>query len=173
MSKNQAGSDQPDVDLARFGVRDVAPRARDAARIAVIGAQFNHGIVDRLIEGALAALEDHGVAPDSITLVRVPGAWELPQAARAIAHGGRADAIVALGCVIRGETSHYDVIVNESARGLMQVACDSGIPVSNGVLACENEAQALARAGGAEGNKGAEAALAALEMASLCAWASA
>lgn len=173
MSRQHAGSGQPDVDLARFGVRDVAPRARDAARIAVVAARFNHGIVDRLVEGALAALEDHGVAPDSITLVRVPGAWELPQAARAIAQGGRADAIVALGCVVRGETSHYDVIVNESARGLMQVAIETGIPVANGVLACENEAQALARAGGDDGNKGAEAALAALEMASLCAWAGA
>ena len=173
MSRQHAGSGQPDVDLARFGVRDVAPRARDAARIAVVAARFNQGIVDRLIEGALAALEDHGVAPDSITLVRVPGAWELPQAARAIAQGGRADAIVALGCVVRGETSHYEVIVNESARGLMQVAIETGIPVANGVLACENEAQALARAGGDDGNKGAEAALAALETASLCAWASA
>ena len=133
--------------------------------IAIVAARFNAHIVDPLVDGAKAALKSHGVQPEQRPVVRVPGAWELPNVAAKLARSGKVDAIVALGCVIRGETSHYDVIVNESARGLMQVSVETGIPVANGVLACENEAQALARAGGDEGNKGVEAALAALELA--------
>lgn len=159
--------DLPAVDLARFGVRALEAGAHAGARVAVVAARFNAPVVDRLLEGALAALAAAGVAPDRTLLVRVPGAWELPQAAQALAERGACDAIVALGCVIRGETGHYDVIVNESARGLAEVALATGVPVANGVLACEDAAQALARAGGAAGNKGSEAAEAALAMCAL------
>jgi 6,7-dimethyl-8-ribityllumazine synthase len=136
-------------------------------RVAIVAARFNAHIVDALVDGAKSALAAHGLAAEQRPVYRVPGAWELPAVAAMLSRDGRIDAVVALGCVIRGETSHYDVIVNESARGLMQVSVQSGMPVGNGVLACENEAQAHARAGGKEGNKGAEAALAALELAAL------
>jgi 6,7-dimethyl-8-ribityllumazine synthase len=169
MSRNPTTDRLPAVDLDRFGVRTVEAEPRGPARVAVIAARFNGEIVDRLVEGALVALRAWGVAARSITVVRVPGAWELPIAAAAVARAGRVDAIVALGCVLRGETSHYDVIVNESARGLAEVARSSGLPVTHGVLACDTPQQALARAGGVAGNKGEEAALAALEMAALSA----
>lgn len=135
--------------------------------IAIVAARFNAPVVDRLVDGASAALAGRGVAAERRPVYRVPGAWELPQLAAALAKRGGIDAIAALGCVIRGETSHYEVIVNESARGLMQVSIAAGVPVANGVLAVENQAQAEARAGGSAGNKGAEAALAALELAAL------
>ena len=159
--------DLPAVDLARFGVRTPQAEATTGARVAVVAARYNAPVVERLVEGALATLADAGIAPERTLLVRVPGAWELPQAALALAERGVADAIVALGCVIRGETGHYDVIVNESARGLGEVALATGVPVANGVLACEDAAQAVARAGGAAGNKGSEAAQAALAMCAL------
>ena len=141
------------------------PEHVEGLTIAIVAARFNAHIVDPLVDGAKATLKAHGVDPQHRLVVRVPGAWELPNVAAKLARSGKVDAIVALGCVIRGETSHYDVIVNESARGLMQVSVETGVPVANGVLACENEAQAVARAGGDEGNKGVEAALAALELA--------
>jgi 6,7-dimethyl-8-ribityllumazine synthase len=135
-----------------------------AARVAVVAAQWNADIVDRLLDGAVRALTQRGVARERIVVVRVPGAWELPQAALALAREQRYAAIVALGCVIRGDTAHFELIAHESARGLMDVALRHDIVVANGVLACDNEQQALARAGGAVGNKGEEAALAACEM---------
>ncbi len=150
---------------ARAGVTVVAPRApQSPPRVALVASQFNGEVVERLVDGAVAALAARGVRDANVALIRVPGAWELPLAARAVAEAEGADAIVALGCVIRGETSHYDVIVNESARGLAEVALQYGLPVSNGVLACDDAGQALARAGGASGNKGDEAAQAALDM---------
>jgi 6,7-dimethyl-8-ribityllumazine synthase len=100
-------------------------------------------------------------------VLRVPGAWELPVLAKRLAHDGRHAVIVALGCVVRGETRHYEHVADECARGLMRVALDSGVPVLNGVLAVEDEADAWARAGGARGNKGADVALSAIEMAAL------
>lgn len=159
--------DLPAVDLARFGVRALAPSPLGGARVAVVAARFHAPVVDRLLEGALATLAAAGIAREHTLLVRVPGAWELPQAAMALAERGACDAVVALGCVIRGETGHYDVIVNESARGLAEVALATGVPVANGVLNCEDAVQALARAGGSAGNKGSEAAAAALEMCGL------
>jgi 6,7-dimethyl-8-ribityllumazine synthase len=152
------------VDLQRHGVTALEPGQADEARIALIAARYNQPVVDRLVDGALGALLGAGVARERILLLRVAGAWELPAMAAAVLAAGAADAVVALGCVIRGETSHYDVIVNESARGLMDLSVRHAAPVANGVLACETEEQALARAGGAHGNKGAEAALAALEL---------
>jgi 6,7-dimethyl-8-ribityllumazine synthase len=159
--------DLPRVALDRFEVQRIEPVARRKPRIAVVASRFNDAVVDRLVEGALAHLEASGLAQDEILLMRVPGAWELPVAARALALSGRCDAIVALGCVIRGETMHYELISNESARGLAEIATSTGVPIANGVLSCEDAAQALARAGGADGNKGEEAARAALEMAAL------
>jgi 6,7-dimethyl-8-ribityllumazine synthase len=160
--QTRAGAARPNAE--RHGVAQLQAAEVPDARVAVIASTFNAAIVERLVDGALGVLTGHGIDPANILLLQVPGAWELPQAAQRIAAAGNWQAIVALGCVIRGETSHYEVIVNESARGLMQVALDRGIPVANGVLACHDEEQALARAGGGEGNKGAEAAEAALEM---------
>jgi 6,7-dimethyl-8-ribityllumazine synthase len=160
--QTRAGTARP--ALERHGVPLLAGPPPAGARIGVLAATFNGAIVDRLADGALAALLGAGVAPTDVTLVQVPGAWELPQFAARLAASGRIEAIVALGCVIRGETSHYDVIVAESARGLMQVSIEHRLPVANGVLACEDEDQAWARAGGSAGNKGAEAAEAALLM---------
>jgi 6,7-dimethyl-8-ribityllumazine synthase len=131
--------------------------------VAIVAAQFNGAIVDRLVDGAIMALNQAGIPSSSIALVRVPGAWELPVIASALAETLAFDGIVALGCVIRGETAHFDVIANESARGLMQVGVEYALPIANGVLACENEQQALDRAGGAHGNKGAEAAQALID----------
>lgn len=143
-----------------------ALRGSGRARIAVIAARFNAVIVDRLVDGARKELGRLGFAEAEIEVLRVPGAWELPLAAQAAARRG-ADAVVALGCVIRGDTGHYDVIVNESARGLMDAMLATGVPIANGVLAVENPTQAEERAGGAHGNKGAEAAAAAVELAVL------
>jgi 6,7-dimethyl-8-ribityllumazine synthase len=137
------------------------------ARYAILAARWNPRIVDALVEGARAALRAHGVADDAVDVVRVPGALELPLAAEAAARGGRYVALVALGCVVRGDTRHYEMVADECARGLMQVSLAHALPVGNGVLAVELHADAEARAGGAHGNTGEEAALAALEMAQL------
>jgi 6,7-dimethyl-8-ribityllumazine synthase len=155
------------VQLDSFGARVLAPRADAGVRALVVASRFNEAIVERLVEGALAALADLGVRGDAVRLAWVPGAWELPQAVSGLIAAEPADAVIALGCVIRGETAHFDVIVDESARGLMSVSLRLGLPVANGVLACENEQQAWDRAGGAAGNKGAEAAQAAVHMARL------
>jgi 6,7-dimethyl-8-ribityllumazine synthase len=144
-----------------------ALRPLPSARYAILAARWNPRIVDALVDGARAALRAHGVADEAIDLVRVPGALELPLAAEAAARGGRYAALVALGCVVRGETRHYEMVADECARGLMQVSLAHALPVGNGVLAVERHADAEARAGGVHGNKGEEAALAALEMAQL------
>ena len=135
------------------------------ARFAILASRWNPRIVDALVEGARAAFVANGVAAERVDVIRVPGAWELPQAAARIA--SRYAGLVALGCVVRGETRHFEHVADECARGLMQVALNSGVPVSNGVLAVEAHADAEARAGGAQGNKGEECALAILEMTSL------
>lgn len=135
------------------------------ARYAIVASRWNDAIVDPLLDGARHAFAAHGVADADLDVLRVPGAWEIPVLARQLALAGRHAAIVALGCVIRGETRHYEQIADGCARGLMRVALDTGVPVLNGVLAVEREADARARAGGAHGNKGADVALAAIEMA--------
>jgi 6,7-dimethyl-8-ribityllumazine synthase len=134
------------------------------ARYAVLASRWNPRIVDALVEGARAALIAHGVDEAAIDLVRVPGAWELPLAAAKLAAQGRHAAILVLGCVVRGDTRHYEHVADNCAAGLMRVALDHRLPVLNGVLAVERHADAEARAGGAHGNKGEEVALAALEM---------
>ena len=124
-------------------------------------------ITERLLEGALDALMRSGANRNEIEVVRVPGAWEIPAAARTVAELGKVDAIVALGCLLRGETAHYEAIYNEVARGIGQSQQETGIPHSFGVLTCETLEQALDRAGIKGGNKGFEAAAAAIEMVSL------
>lgn len=139
-------------------------------RLAIVVSRFNDVVTEPLLEGARSCLEEHGVDPDAITVVRVPGAWELPgAAARLLAQGGR-DGVIALGCVIRGETPHFDFVAGEAARGLGALAREAEVPVIFGVLTTDTLEQALMRAGGKEDggeNKGREAALATLEMATL------
>ena len=137
------------------------------ARFAILASRWNPRIVDALVDSARATLLANGVAETAIDVVRVPGAWELPMAARDLAHAGRHVAIVALGCVVRGDTRHYEQVADGASDGLMRVALDTGVPVMNGVLAVERFEDALARAGGSHGNKGEEAALVAIEMADL------
>ena len=133
-------------------------------RIALIVSQFNEAITSSLVRGARQALLAHGVASHHITELRVPGAFELPVAAATVASALRPDAMVALGCLIKGETPQYDAIGRVVAQGLTQVAVESKIPVTFGVIIADTAAQAKARAGGASGNRGQEAALAALEL---------
>jgi 6,7-dimethyl-8-ribityllumazine synthase len=152
--------------MAIYDVKEGEYETGDA-RFAILAARFNHHVVDRLLDAAVATFERHGVHADRLEIVRVPGAFELPLAAQWL--GQRADlaAVVTLGCVIRGDTPHFDYVCSESARGLGTVALALGKPIIFGVLTTNNQAQADERAGGAHGNKGAESALAALEMVSL------
>ena len=143
------------------------PRSLAGARYAIVASRWNPRIVDALVDGALQTLRAHGVAESAIDVVRVPGAWEIPQAAAQLASRGSHAAVLALGCVVRGDTRHYEQVADGCADGLMRVALEFRVPVLNGVLAVEVHADAEARAGGAHGNKGAEVALAALEMADL------
>jgi 6,7-dimethyl-8-ribityllumazine synthase len=136
-------------------------------RLAVVASRFNESITQRLVDGALDALTKHGVAFEDIDVVWVPGAWELPIAARHVLGSGRYEALVAVGAVIRGDTPHFDYVAGEASRGLMEAAREFDLPVGFGLLTCDDTAQADARAGGAHGNKGWDAALAALEMADL------
>jgi 6,7-dimethyl-8-ribityllumazine synthase len=136
-------------------------------KFAIVVARWNAVITDRLLEGALDALMRSGAARSDIQVVRVPGAWEIPAAVRTIANAGQVDAIIPLGCLLRGETAHYEAIYNEVARGIGQSQQETGIPHSFGVLTCETLEQALNRAGIKAGNKGFEAAAAAIEMVSL------
>ncbi len=136
-------------------------------RAGVVVSRFNEGITEELLSGALEGLRENGVAEERIVVARVPGAWELALAARRLIEAERVALVVALGCVIRGETAHFDFIAGEAARRLGEVALDTGVPVAFGVLTTETEEQAWARAGGRGSNKGREAALSALEMANL------
>lgn len=139
-------------------------RSPAGARFAIIASRWNPRITDTLVAGARKALADHGVAEDAIDVVRVPGAWEIPLAAARVGAGGAHAAVVALGCIVRGDTRHYEHVADCCADALMRVSIDHQLPVANGVLAVERHEDADARAGGTHGNKGEEAALAALEM---------
>lgn len=136
-------------------------------RFAIVATRFNSHVVESLVNGAIDCLLRHGVADDDIVVVRVPGAWELPVVARRLAESRKHHAVIALGCVIRGDTPHFDYVAGESAKGMASIALDTGVPVLNGVLTTDTTDQALARAGLKAGNKGAEAAMAAIEMAGL------
>ena len=139
----------------------------EGMKFAIVVARWNAVITERLLEGALDALLRSGAKRAEIEVIRVPGAWEIPQAARTVANLGKADAVVTLGCLLRGETAHYEAIYNEVARGIGQSQQETGIPHAFGVLTCETLEQALNRAGIKAGNKGFEAAIAAIEMVSL------
>lgn len=136
-------------------------------RYAIVAARWNPRITDALVEAARKTFIDNGVDADAVDVIRVPGTWEIPATCATIAASGAHVAIVALGCVVRGDTRHYEHVADECARGLMQVSIDHCLPVLNGVLAVEQHEHAEARAGGSHGNKGEEAALAAIEMANL------
>jgi 6,7-dimethyl-8-ribityllumazine synthase len=134
------------------------------SRIAIACSRFNDLIVTRLLDGARDALVRHGVAEDAIDVAWVPGAWELALVVQKLAASGRYDAVVALGAVIRGATYHFDIVAGQSASALNRVALDTGVPVANGVLTVDTIEQAIERAGTKAGNKGIDAALAALEL---------
>ncbi|MDQ2703006.1 MAG: 6,7-dimethyl-8-ribityllumazine synthase [Pseudomonadota bacterium] len=142
-------------------------RAVEGARFAILASRWNPRITDALVAGARKAFADNGVAADAVDVVRVPGAWELPVAAAQLAKAGKHAALVALGCVVRGDTRHYEQVADGCSEGLMRVALDYRLPVCNGVLAVEDHADAEKRAGGSHGNKGEEAAQVAIEMAQL------
>lgn len=139
-------------------------RVAPDSRVALLASRWNPRIVDVLLAGAERVLREHGVPAEAIDIVRVPGAWEIPVAAARLAAVGRHAAILCLGCVVRGDTRHYEHVADSCAQGLMRVALDYRLPVLNGVLAVERHEDAAARAGGAHGNKGEDVALAALEM---------
>lgn len=139
----------------------------NGARFALIVSRFNAFVVERLVDGALDALLRHGAQSQNIVVCRVPGAWELPVLAARLAATQRFDAIVALGTVIRGATPHFEYVASEATRGLAEVARQSGVPVALGVLTTDTIEQAVERAGSKAGNKGADAAVAAIEMVGL------
>ena len=142
-----------------------ASKRGPSERVGVLVSRYNETVTDRLLAGARACLAERGVAAEAVDVVRLPGAWELPFAARELAQRGCYRAIVALGAVIRGETAHFEYVAGEASRGLMDVALRYGVPVGFGLLTCDTLEQALARAGGEAGNKGYEAAAAALDAA--------
>jgi 6,7-dimethyl-8-ribityllumazine synthase len=142
-------------------------RSAKGIRVAIVAARFNHFVVDKLLAAALETLTAAGISAQDLDVVRVPGAFELPLAARKLASSRNYDAVIALGAVIRGGTPHFDYVAGECARGIADAARDTGLPVIFGVLTCDTLEQATERAGGQHGNKGADAALAAIEMAGL------
>ncbi|HMK86161.1 MAG TPA: 6,7-dimethyl-8-ribityllumazine synthase [Steroidobacteraceae bacterium] len=151
--------DQPKIIEGELLVRDL--------RFAVVMTRFNEFVVEALLRGALDALRRHGATDKQIEIVRVPGAFDLPVVARKLALSRRFEALIALGAVVRGETPHFDYVAGECASGLARIALESGVPIAFGVLTTDTMEQAVDRAGGKAGNKGADAALAALEMANL------
>jgi 6,7-dimethyl-8-ribityllumazine synthase len=150
--------------VSKFSPRPLDGRGRN---LAIAVSHFNNSITERLLAGAMEALLESDVRKEDVTITRVPGTFELPLASKWLAQTGKYDAVLALGAVIRGETPHFDYICSQASRGIMQVSLETGVPVIFGVLTCDNSEQAIERAGGRAGNKGAEAALAGLEMAAL------
>jgi 6,7-dimethyl-8-ribityllumazine synthase len=136
-------------------------------RFGIVASRFNDFIVDRLLAGAIDTLGKHGVGSSDIEVVRVPGAFETPLAVKKMAAGGRYSALIALGCVIRGATPHFDYVAGEASRGLAQISLEHGIPVGFGLLTVDTIEQAIERAGTKAGNKGSDAALAAIQMATV------
>jgi 6,7-dimethyl-8-ribityllumazine synthase len=138
-----------------------------AGRFAIVAARFNGFVVDQLVAGATDALSRHGVADDRVDLVRVPGSYEIPLVAQKLGRSGKYAAVICLGCVVRGDTDHYDHVAGAAASGIANAALNCGVPVIFGVLTCETMEQAINRAGGKAGNKGFEAATTAIEMVNL------
>jgi 6,7-dimethyl-8-ribityllumazine synthase len=139
----------------------------EGLRFAIVASQFNSFITDRLLAAAVDALERAGASSKEVDVVRVPGAFELPLTAKQLAQSGRYDALIAIGCILRGETAHYDYVCSETSRGLQLAQMDTGFPIIFCVLTCDTLEQAINRAGLKSGNKGFEAGLAAIEMAHL------
>ena len=137
------------------------------ARVAIVVSRWNNHITDNLLKGALAALERQGVADDNISVFRVPGAFELPLVTQKIAQSGKVEAVISLGCVIRGDTPHFDYVCSECTRGIGRIALDTGLPIGFGLLTCDDLEQAQVRSADDRENKGEEAALTVLEMISL------
>ena len=152
-------NDQPKVIEGELLARDL--------RFALVAARFNEFVVEALVRGALDALKRHGVLEKQIEIVRIPGAFEMPVVVRKLALSQRYDAIITLGAVIRGQTPHFDYVAGECASGIGRIALESGIPIAFGVLTTDTVEQAVDRAGGKAGNKGADCALVAIEMANL------
>ena len=152
-------NDQPKVIEGELLARDL--------RFVLVAARFNEFVVEPLVRGALDALKRHGVVEKQIEIVRVPGAFDLPIVVRKLALSQRYDAIITLGAVIRGQTPHFDYVAGECAGGIARIALESGVPVAFGVLTTDTVEQAVDRAGGKAGNKGADCALVAIEMANL------
>ncbi len=141
--------------------------APEGMKVGIIASRFNSFIVQKLLDGAVDGLVRHGVSEENITAAWVPGAFEIPVIARKMAESGRYDAVICVGAVIRGSTSHYELVINETTKGIAQVGVQSGIPVLFGVIATENIEQAIERAGTKAGNKGYDCALSAIEMVNL------
>lgn len=152
-------NDQPKIVEGELLARDL--------RFVLIAARFNDFVVEPLVRGALDALKRHGVLEKQIEIVRVPGAFDIPIVARKLAMSHRYEALIALGAVIRGQTPHFDYVAGECASGIARIALESGVPIAFGVLTTDTVEQAVDRAGGKAGNKGADAALVAIEMANL------
>jgi 6,7-dimethyl-8-ribityllumazine synthase len=151
--------DQPKIIEGELLVRDL--------RLGIVAARFNDFIVESLLKGALDALRRHGATEKQVEIVRVPGAFDIPIVARKLALSRRYEALIALGAVVRGQTPHFEYVAGECASGLARIALESGVPIAFGVLTTDTMEQAVDRAGGKAGNKGADAALTALEMANL------
>ncbi len=139
----------------------------DGGRFAIVVSRFNEFITSKLLSGAIDTLLRHGCDDDQITCVHVPGAFEIPFVAKKLAEGGTYDAVICLGCVIRGQTPHFDFIASETAKGVAQVGLSTGVPTTFGVITSDTLEQAVERAGAKAGNKGAEAALSAIELTNL------
>ncbi|MEE9267623.1 MAG: 6,7-dimethyl-8-ribityllumazine synthase [Gammaproteobacteria bacterium] len=152
--------------MAKYDV-PITDYSIDGARFAIVAARFNAAITDALLEGAVATLAEHGVPNDHVSVVQVPGAFEIPITAKRLAASGRFEVIITLGAVVRGGTPHFEYVAGECARGISRVALQENVPVIFGVLTTDTDEQAQARAGGKEGNKGCEAAIAGLEMVTL------
>lgn len=149
--------------MAKYDVQ-ISDYSIDGARFAIVASRFNAPVTDALLEGAVATLAEHGVPDDHVSVVQVPGAFEIPITAKRLAASGRFEAIIALGAVVRGGTPHFEYVAGECARGIARVAIEENVPVIFGVLTTDTDEQARARAGGEAGNKGCEAAMAGLEM---------
>ena len=147
-------------------LEETSLKARPDSRFGIVAARFNEGVTNRLLERALAGLREHGVPEDAIKVVRVPGSFEIPLAAKELAFTGKYDAIICLGCVIRGDTRHFQLVADQCAAGVQQVSLETRVPLIFAVQAVENMEQALDRAG-AKLDRGREAALGAIEMANL------
>jgi len=139
----------------------------EGAKFAIVASRFNAFIVERLVEGAVDALVRHGAEASNVTVVRVPGAWEIPLVAQRLAKSGKVDAVIALGAVIRGATPHFDHVANEVSKGVAQASMQTGVPIAFGVLTTDTIEQAVERAGTKAGNKGFDAAVTAIEVVAL------